>query len=177
MLSFSCGVLCWLSLSLSVISKVDHKILVSFRLIQNFEVSNLAMAKVKKVNIPDTYLHVISSNCKLLNWTFLWNNKRHQVTFVNLPFYQSFSKINVRNHFSTWHHVNLAFCFSVILPTCHFVNLASCQAFSFGTKYFVDVLFCQFFGKESWGAKPFYQTDMLWNHHLLKLSLFKLLAR
>jgi hypothetical protein len=50
-----------------VISKVDHKILVSFRLIQSFEVSNLAVAKVKKVNIPDTYLHVISSNCKLLN--------------------------------------------------------------------------------------------------------------
>jgi hypothetical protein len=34
--------------------KVDRKILVSFGLIQNFEVSNLAMAKVKKVNIADT---------------------------------------------------------------------------------------------------------------------------
>jgi len=34
-----------------VLSKVDCKILVSFGQIQNFEVSNLAMAKVKKVNI------------------------------------------------------------------------------------------------------------------------------
>jgi hypothetical protein len=38
-----------------VIFKVDRKISVSFGLIQNFEVSNLAMAKVKKVNIADTY--------------------------------------------------------------------------------------------------------------------------
>ncbi len=34
---------------LLVLSKVDCKILVSFKQIQNFEVSNLAMAKVKKV--------------------------------------------------------------------------------------------------------------------------------
>jgi hypothetical protein len=38
-----------------VLSKVDCKILVSFEQIQNFEVSNLAMAKVKKVNIAVTY--------------------------------------------------------------------------------------------------------------------------
>jgi hypothetical protein len=54
LLLFSCDVLCWLFLFLSVLSKVDHIISVSFGLIQNFEVSNLAMAKVKKVNITDT---------------------------------------------------------------------------------------------------------------------------
>jgi hypothetical protein len=40
---------------LSVFSKVDCKISVLFGLIQNFEVSNLAMVKVKKGNIADTY--------------------------------------------------------------------------------------------------------------------------
>jgi hypothetical protein len=34
-----------------VLSKVDGKILSSFGQIRNFEVSNLAIAKVKKVNI------------------------------------------------------------------------------------------------------------------------------
>jgi len=43
------------SLSLSVNAKVDRKILVSFRLIQNFEISDLAMAKEEKVNIVVTY--------------------------------------------------------------------------------------------------------------------------
>jgi hypothetical protein len=41
--------------SLLVLSKVDHKISASFRLIRNFEISDLAMAKVKKVNIAVTY--------------------------------------------------------------------------------------------------------------------------
>jgi hypothetical protein len=41
--------------SLLVLSKVDLKISASFRLIQNFEISDLAMAKVKKVNIAVTY--------------------------------------------------------------------------------------------------------------------------
>ncbi len=36
-------------------SKVDCKFLVSFKQIQNFEASNLAMAKIKKVNIAVTY--------------------------------------------------------------------------------------------------------------------------
>jgi len=40
---------------LSVLSKDDSKILVSFIEIQNFEVSNLAMVKVQKVNIAVTY--------------------------------------------------------------------------------------------------------------------------
>jgi hypothetical protein len=40
---------------LSVLSKVDGKILVSFEQIQNFEVLNLAMANVKNVNIAVTY--------------------------------------------------------------------------------------------------------------------------
>jgi len=39
-----------------VLSKVDCKILSSFGQIQNFEVSNLAMAKVKKVNIAIAYM-------------------------------------------------------------------------------------------------------------------------
>jgi hypothetical protein len=38
-----------------VLSKFDCKISVLFRQIQNFEVSNLAMAKVKKINIAVTY--------------------------------------------------------------------------------------------------------------------------
>jgi hypothetical protein len=39
---------------LSVLSKDDSKILVSFEQIKNFEVLNLAMAIVKKVNIAVT---------------------------------------------------------------------------------------------------------------------------
>ncbi len=50
-----CQVLCWLSVLLLVLSKDDSKILVSFIQIQNFEVSNLAMAKVQKVNMAVTY--------------------------------------------------------------------------------------------------------------------------
>jgi hypothetical protein len=38
-----------------VLSKVDCKILVLFRLIQNFQISDLAMVKVKKVDITFTY--------------------------------------------------------------------------------------------------------------------------
>jgi hypothetical protein len=41
-------------LSLSVLSKIDRKISVSFGLIQNFEISDLAMAKVKKMSIVVT---------------------------------------------------------------------------------------------------------------------------
>jgi hypothetical protein len=40
---------------LSVLLKDDCKISVSFKQIRNFEASNLAMAKVKKVNIAVTY--------------------------------------------------------------------------------------------------------------------------
>jgi hypothetical protein len=40
---------------LSLLLKDDCKILVSFEQIRNFEVSNFAMAKVKKVNIAVTY--------------------------------------------------------------------------------------------------------------------------
>jgi len=39
-------------------SKVDCKILVSIGLIQNFENLDLAMAKVKKVNISVTYSQI-----------------------------------------------------------------------------------------------------------------------
>ncbi len=46
LLLFSFDVLCWLSLLLLVLLKVDRKILVLFSLIQNFEISDLAMAKV-----------------------------------------------------------------------------------------------------------------------------------
>ncbi len=35
--------------------KVNRKILVLFRLVQNFEIFDLAMAKVEKVNIAVTY--------------------------------------------------------------------------------------------------------------------------
>jgi uncharacterized membrane protein len=41
--------------SLSVLSKVYHKIWVSFEMVQNFQISDLAMAKVEKVNITYTY--------------------------------------------------------------------------------------------------------------------------
>jgi hypothetical protein len=40
-----------LSLLLLVLSRVNHKILVLFGLIQNFEISDLAMAKLEKVII------------------------------------------------------------------------------------------------------------------------------
>ncbi len=43
-----------LSLLLLVLSQVNHKILVLFGLIQNFEISDLAMAKVEKVIIAVT---------------------------------------------------------------------------------------------------------------------------
>jgi hypothetical protein len=39
-----------------VLSKVYRKILVLFRLVQNFEILDLAMVKVEKVNITVTYL-------------------------------------------------------------------------------------------------------------------------
>jgi hypothetical protein len=52
---WNCEVLSWLSVSLSVFLKDDCKISVSFEHIQNFEVSKLAMAKVKKVNMAATY--------------------------------------------------------------------------------------------------------------------------
>ncbi len=45
---------CRLSVLL-LLSKYDCKISVSFKQIQNFKVSHLAMAKVKKVNIEVTY--------------------------------------------------------------------------------------------------------------------------
>jgi hypothetical protein len=42
-----------------VLSKDDCKISVSFEQVQNFEVSNLAMVKVKKVNIAVTYSDIL----------------------------------------------------------------------------------------------------------------------
>ncbi len=48
LVSFSCDVLCWLSVLALVLSKDDCKISVSFEQVQNFEVSNLAIVKVKK---------------------------------------------------------------------------------------------------------------------------------
>jgi hypothetical protein len=47
--------LCRLLVLLSVLSKDDFKILVSFELIQNLKVLYFSMAKVKKVNITVTY--------------------------------------------------------------------------------------------------------------------------
>jgi hypothetical protein len=44
-----------LLVSLLVLSKVIHKILVSFEMVQNFENSDLAMLKVEKVNIANIY--------------------------------------------------------------------------------------------------------------------------
>ncbi len=48
LLLLSCDILCWLSVLLLVLSKDDWKNLISFKQIQIFEVSNLAMVKVKK---------------------------------------------------------------------------------------------------------------------------------
>jgi hypothetical protein len=55
LLSFIFNVFCWLSLLISVLSKVARKILVLLELIQNFEISDLVMAKVKTVNVAVTY--------------------------------------------------------------------------------------------------------------------------
>ncbi len=51
--------LCRLLVSPLVHSKDDCEISVSFKQIQNFEVSNLAMVKVKKVNITVTFLFML----------------------------------------------------------------------------------------------------------------------
>jgi hypothetical protein len=51
---FSFDVLCRLLLSLLVLSNVDRKISVSYGLIQNCQISDLPMAKVKEVNIAIT---------------------------------------------------------------------------------------------------------------------------
>jgi hypothetical protein len=66
-LSWSSKVKCWLSVLLLVLSKDDSKISVSFIQTQNFEVSNLAMAKVQKVNIAFTYFLLSVTNA--LVWT------------------------------------------------------------------------------------------------------------
>ncbi len=76
LLSFSFDVLCWLSLSLLVLLKVDHKIFISFGLIQNLDILDLAMVKVKKGNIADTYWQTKKNK----NWCFLvysnsWQSK------------------------------------------------------------------------------------------------------
>jgi hypothetical protein len=53
--------------SLSTISKVYCKILVLLWLIQNFKISDLAMAKVEKINIAVTYKKLtFSANYSLL---------------------------------------------------------------------------------------------------------------
>ncbi len=41
--------------SLQVLSKVYHKFLVTFKLVQNFEILNYAMVKFEKANITETY--------------------------------------------------------------------------------------------------------------------------
>jgi hypothetical protein len=64
LLSFNFDVLYWLSLL--VLFKVDRKMLVLFRLIQNFEISDLVMAKVKKVNITVTW-QILFTTVHLLN--------------------------------------------------------------------------------------------------------------
>jgi hypothetical protein len=54
-------------LSLSTISKVYYKISVSLGLIQNFKISDLATAKVEKINIAVTYKKLtLSANYSLL---------------------------------------------------------------------------------------------------------------
>jgi hypothetical protein len=45
----------YLAVSLLVLSKIYHKILVSFEKVQNFKILDLVMAKVEKVNIADIY--------------------------------------------------------------------------------------------------------------------------
>jgi hypothetical protein len=52
-----------------VLSKVDHKISVLFGLIQNFEILDLEMAKVKKVDTAVTSSH-ITMNVPIL-WLFI----------------------------------------------------------------------------------------------------------
>ncbi len=67
-------------MSLLVLSKVYHKISVSFEMVQNFEISELAMAKFEKVIIAFAYspdLHneqkkkVVSSSFFYLNWSLI----------------------------------------------------------------------------------------------------------
>jgi hypothetical protein len=57
---------------LSVLSKVERKISVSFKPIQNFKILDLAMVKVKKINITVTYiLPVFTTIFIVLLWQFL----------------------------------------------------------------------------------------------------------
>jgi hypothetical protein len=53
-ISFSFNIFRQLSVSLSVLSKVYHKILVSLEMVQNFKISDLAMPKFEKVNVTFT---------------------------------------------------------------------------------------------------------------------------
>jgi hypothetical protein len=55
---------------LLVLLKDDCKILVSFEQIQNFEVSNLAMAKVQKFNIAVTLFVTYTSSHIFDKWIF-----------------------------------------------------------------------------------------------------------
>ncbi len=67
LISLNFNVFCWLLLSM--LSKVYRLISVSFGLVQNFEISDLAMAKVEKVNIAVAYdklLTTIVSRCHIV---------------------------------------------------------------------------------------------------------------
>jgi hypothetical protein len=77
----------------SVLSKDDCKISASFKQIQNFDVSNLAMAKVKKVNIAVTYLLVAAAK------TFIDSDLVGAVKMLNFTLDEcSVAKLRFSNH-------------------------------------------------------------------------------
>jgi len=70
-LSWNFEVLCWLSVLLSVLSKDDCKISVSFKQIWNFKVSHFLMAKVEKVNTAQdkkATMYVLGKPFKAVLW-------------------------------------------------------------------------------------------------------------
>jgi hypothetical protein len=64
--------------------KVNLKILVSFRLVQFFEISDLAMTKVEKVNIAVTYRLGLALKAYLLNIAYEYC-KKYKIKLDELP--------------------------------------------------------------------------------------------
>jgi hypothetical protein len=71
-----------------VLLKVGSKILVSYELIQNFKISDLAIAKVEKVNTAVTYSCVVGKSWKknialalFFKFPYLW---LHDVKYVGI---------------------------------------------------------------------------------------------
>ncbi len=106
-----------LSLSLSMILKVYRKILVSFRLVQNSQILDLAIAKVEKVNIALFY-----------EWIF----RKHDIVYI---FFLSFQ--NPINHLFLY----FCACFSLLFLSPHFcVNVYAWNVWSYQAYFKSDEL-------------------------------------